>query len=298
MLQREVVARMTAAPGTADYGRLTVMLQVRFRIARLFVVPPGAFRPAPKVESAVARLMPLGAGEAGDRRPGAVRARRGRRVLAAAQDAAQRAVGAVRRARRWRRAGIDPGARGETLPVADFVRLANRACFDASSVFPFAVRPTRGRSMRTIFCRDVVAADEHHVAQRHAERVGQEAQQFRVGLAVDGRRREADLQPLCVPRRACRRLRCAWPPAARAASRTARRRLAPPCGAIVLALGPRGALTARGTRRSAPLSRNGTSVISSNLRDDDHDRAATGRACRRSAAAPCGSAAGTETSAR
>jgi len=60
MLQREVVARMTASPGTADYGRLSVMLQVRFRMARLFTVPAGAFRPAPKVESAVARLVPLG----------------------------------------------------------------------------------------------------------------------------------------------------------------------------------------------------------------------------------------------
>src|SRR5205085_8042006 len=60
MLQREVVARMTAAPGTADYGRLTVMLQTRFSVARLFTVPAGAFRPAPKVESAVARLVPLG----------------------------------------------------------------------------------------------------------------------------------------------------------------------------------------------------------------------------------------------
>ena len=59
MLQREVVARMAAAPATPDYGRLSVMLQVRFRVARLFVVPPGAFRPAPKVESAVARLVPL-----------------------------------------------------------------------------------------------------------------------------------------------------------------------------------------------------------------------------------------------
>ncbi|MDQ2916614.1 MAG: 16S rRNA (adenine(1518)-N(6)/adenine(1519)-N(6))-dimethyltransferase RsmA, partial [Pseudomonadota bacterium] len=60
MLQREVVARMIAAPGTADYGRLTVMLQSRFAITRLLTVPAGAFRPAPKVESAVARLVPLG----------------------------------------------------------------------------------------------------------------------------------------------------------------------------------------------------------------------------------------------
>jgi len=47
MLQKEVVDRMSAEPGTPDYGRLSVMLQVRFRVERLFVVPPGAFRPAP-----------------------------------------------------------------------------------------------------------------------------------------------------------------------------------------------------------------------------------------------------------
>ena len=59
MLQREVVARMTAAPATPDYGRLTVTLQCRFAVTRLFIVPPGAFRPAPNVDSAVARLVPL-----------------------------------------------------------------------------------------------------------------------------------------------------------------------------------------------------------------------------------------------
>jgi 16S rRNA (adenine1518-N6/adenine1519-N6)-dimethyltransferase len=59
MLQREVVDRMTAKPATPDYGRLTVMLQSQFKISRLFNVPPGAFRPAPKVESAVVHLAPL-----------------------------------------------------------------------------------------------------------------------------------------------------------------------------------------------------------------------------------------------
>ncbi len=51
MLQREVVQRMAAAPATPDYGRLSVMLQSRFRIERLFTVPPGAFRPSPLVDS-------------------------------------------------------------------------------------------------------------------------------------------------------------------------------------------------------------------------------------------------------
>ena len=56
LLQREVVARMTALPDTADYGRLSVMLQIRFAITRLFTVPAGAFRPAPKVWSTVVHL--------------------------------------------------------------------------------------------------------------------------------------------------------------------------------------------------------------------------------------------------
>ena len=55
MLQLEVVDRMAAAHSTPEYGRLSVMLQRRFRVERLFRVPPGAFRPPPKVESAVVR---------------------------------------------------------------------------------------------------------------------------------------------------------------------------------------------------------------------------------------------------
>ena len=59
MLQREVVERMVAQPSTPDYGRLSVMLQVRFAMNKLFTVAPGAFRPPPKVESAVVRLVPF-----------------------------------------------------------------------------------------------------------------------------------------------------------------------------------------------------------------------------------------------
>src|SRR5690606_38827190 len=53
MLQREVVARMVAEPSTSEYGRLSVMLQYRFDMLKVLDVPPGAFRPAPKVNSAV-----------------------------------------------------------------------------------------------------------------------------------------------------------------------------------------------------------------------------------------------------
>ena len=59
MLQLEVVERMVAAPSTAEYGRLSVSLQARCRMEKLFKVSRGAFRPPPKVESALVRLVPL-----------------------------------------------------------------------------------------------------------------------------------------------------------------------------------------------------------------------------------------------
>jgi len=58
MLQKEVVARMAAAPCSKDYGRLTVMLQWRYHIESLFDVPPEAFEPPPRVVSAIVRLLP------------------------------------------------------------------------------------------------------------------------------------------------------------------------------------------------------------------------------------------------
>lgn len=58
MLQKEVVERMVAAPSTSEYGRLSVMLQYRLKMAYLITVPPEAFDPAPKVESAFVRCVP------------------------------------------------------------------------------------------------------------------------------------------------------------------------------------------------------------------------------------------------
>ncbi len=63
MLQNEVVDRMVAEPSTPEYGRLSVMLQYRFQIEKLLEVPPHSFRPAPKVNSAIVRLIPLVADE-------------------------------------------------------------------------------------------------------------------------------------------------------------------------------------------------------------------------------------------
>lgn len=59
MLQREVIDRMVAQPGSSDYGRLSIMLQVRYRMEKLFDVPPDAFDPPPKVMSSVVRMVPL-----------------------------------------------------------------------------------------------------------------------------------------------------------------------------------------------------------------------------------------------
>jgi 16S rRNA (adenine1518-N6/adenine1519-N6)-dimethyltransferase len=124
MLQKEVVARMTAEPATPDYGRLSVMLQATFRVSRLFVVPPGAFQPVPKVDSAVVRLVPLGAAKPRIEDPPLFA-----QVVAAAfgqrRKTLRNALAALCDAQAISAAGIDPGTRGETLAVRDFVRLAN-----------------------------------------------------------------------------------------------------------------------------------------------------------------------------
>jgi 16S rRNA (adenine1518-N6/adenine1519-N6)-dimethyltransferase len=124
MLQREVVERMSAQPAASEYGRLSVMLQYRWSIDSLFDVPPSAFRPAPKVWSSVVRMIP-------------------HRILPHVAndedlfaDVVMRAFGQRRKTLRntlreklsppdFERLGIDPNARGETLGVADFVRIAN-----------------------------------------------------------------------------------------------------------------------------------------------------------------------------
>ena len=124
MLQKEVVARMTAAPATPDYGRLSVMLQATFRVSRLFVVPPGAFQPVPKVDSAVVRLVPLGVAKPRIADP-ALFARVVTAAFGQRRKTLRNALTTLCDAQALSAAGIDPGARGETLAVADFVRLAN-----------------------------------------------------------------------------------------------------------------------------------------------------------------------------
>src|SRR5262245_29730484 len=135
MLQKEVVARMTAQPGTADYGRLTVMLQATFRVERLFLVPAGAFRPAPKVESAVARLVPLR-----EQAPAIADAALFSRVVTAAfmqrRKTLRNALASLADTQTIADAGIDPQARGETLSVDDYVRLTDAVKLSAAGTLP------------------------------------------------------------------------------------------------------------------------------------------------------------------
>ncbi len=122
MLQKEVVDRMIAAPSTPDYGRLSVMLQVRFAMRRLLTVAPGAFRPPPKVESAVVRLVPLKQAPACDEDL----------LGAIVRDAFSARRKTLRNAlplspADYEALGIDPGLRPENLSPADYVRIT-RAC--------------------------------------------------------------------------------------------------------------------------------------------------------------------------
>lgn len=126
MLQREVVQRMVAAAATPDYGRLSVMLQYRFELHKLFDVPAGAFRPVPQVVSAVVRLVPrppeaLGAAD---------EALFGRIVAAAfgqRRKMLRNTLAEFLPVDELAALGLDATRRGEALSVADYVRIAN-AC--------------------------------------------------------------------------------------------------------------------------------------------------------------------------
>lgn len=132
MLQKEVVERLTAPPGGGDYGRLTVMAAYRCSAERLFRVGPGAFRPPPKVDSAVVRLVPHEAPPVavGDERVFA-------RVVAAAFGQRRKTL---RNALRWmleleaiEKAGVEPGARAENLSLEQFAALSRQAVLSQKS---------------------------------------------------------------------------------------------------------------------------------------------------------------------
>jgi 16S rRNA (adenine1518-N6/adenine1519-N6)-dimethyltransferase len=125
MVQREVRDRLVAAPATADYGALTVFASAAFEIQTVLKVPKGAFHPAPKVDSAVVRLLPRAT-------PLADETEAFRSVVRAAFQSRRKtlrnALGHVHDPARAQRAlsaaNIDPTRRGETLSIAEFATLA------------------------------------------------------------------------------------------------------------------------------------------------------------------------------
>jgi 16S rRNA (adenine1518-N6/adenine1519-N6)-dimethyltransferase len=123
MLQREVVARMAAVPGSGDYGRLTVMLAPWVSVEQLFDIGPGAFRPPPRVWSAVARLRVR-------TQPAFTVAPQFAQVVTAAfsqrRKTLRNALRNLLEARDIEACGVDPQARAETLAPELFNRLAMR----------------------------------------------------------------------------------------------------------------------------------------------------------------------------
>lgn len=144
MLQREVVERICAVPGTKAYGRLSVMLQWRCAVRRLFNVKPGAFSPPPNVDSSVVHLQPYATPP----------------VHVTDELALARVVGAVfaQRRKTLRNAlrgllevptlqvlGIEPGRRGETLSIREFAALADALALRSEMRSANGVEPKAAR---------------------------------------------------------------------------------------------------------------------------------------------------------
>ncbi|MDY7576762.1 16S rRNA (adenine(1518)-N(6)/adenine(1519)-N(6))-dimethyltransferase RsmA [Herbaspirillum sp. RTI4] len=122
MLQKEVVERMAAAPGSKTFGRLSVMLQWRYRIEMMFIVPPTAFDPPPRVESAIVRMVPLA-------QPMACEQKRLEQVVTKAftqrRKVIRNSVSELLSENELVDCGVDPQARPEAVAVEQFVALAN-----------------------------------------------------------------------------------------------------------------------------------------------------------------------------
>src|SRR5690606_22208224 len=136
MLQKEVVDRMAAVPGSGRYGRLTVMLAPWLAVEPLFDIGPGAFRPAPKVVSSFVRLTPHAVTPRF-----AVKDMRKYAAVVAAGFAQRRktlrnALKPLLTEAQIAAAGVDPGLRAEAVPPEGFAALANVAAEDRDGPRP------------------------------------------------------------------------------------------------------------------------------------------------------------------
>lgn len=125
MLQKEVVDRMAAAPGGGDYGRLSVMIQYHCRVEPLFRVGPGAFKPAPKVDSAFVRLTPWPQPPFPANNTGLLTTLV-RQAFSQRRKTLRNALKGLLSEQSIRAAGTDPAARPETIGLEQYVALANQ----------------------------------------------------------------------------------------------------------------------------------------------------------------------------
>jgi 16S rRNA (adenine1518-N6/adenine1519-N6)-dimethyltransferase len=122
MLQKEVVERMVAEPGTKAYSRLSVMLQWRYDMSLLFVVPPTAFDPPPKVESAIVRMIPVQSPLRCDQ---ATLEAVVLKAFSQRRKVIRNCVAGMFTEAQLVEVGIDPGLRPEAVTLAQYVALAN-----------------------------------------------------------------------------------------------------------------------------------------------------------------------------
>jgi 16S rRNA (adenine1518-N6/adenine1519-N6)-dimethyltransferase len=125
MLQKEVVTRLAAMPGDKNYGRLSIMVQYYCQVEPLFQVPPTAFRPAPKVESAIVRLLPYPEPPypTDDLQ---LLSRLVRACFQQRRKTMRNTLKHMLNAEQLEQLGIDLTRRPETLSVEDFVVLSNQ----------------------------------------------------------------------------------------------------------------------------------------------------------------------------
>ncbi|QMV62760.1 16S rRNA (adenine(1518)-N(6)/adenine(1519)-N(6))-dimethyltransferase RsmA [Pseudomonas berkeleyensis] len=132
MLQKEVVERMAAGPGGGDWGRLSIMVQYHCRVEHLFNVGPGAFNPAPKVDSAIVRLVPHETlpHPAQDHR---LLERVVREAFNQRRKTLRNTLKLLLPAEAIEAAGVDGSLRPEQLDLAAFVRLADQLALQPSA---------------------------------------------------------------------------------------------------------------------------------------------------------------------
>lgn len=123
MLQKEVIQRMVARPGSRIYGRLSVMLQWQYHMEMLFDVPPSAFSPPPEVDSAVIRMIPRPTPLACDR---AKLEKTVTQAFSRRRKILRNTLAPLFAENDLIDAGIDPGKRPEDIPYEQFIALANR----------------------------------------------------------------------------------------------------------------------------------------------------------------------------